>query len=100
MTQDATTGHPSATWSTVQDNLPASIMSAASVSSGEDVEASAERPLRKVIIRTRFVSGITELMRIVHADDGNRIYNIREIKRDPTMRRDLLLRCETGVNQG
>lgn len=59
--------------------------------------ASAEERQTIVLIRTRFFSGLTAAMRIVH--DG-KFYNIKNIVNVDNADIDYLLACEEGVNLG
>lgn len=81
------------TWTPLHSNVPAEVVP---LSGREFVAASAEQAGVTARITVRYLSDITEAMRIVF--DGA-TYNIRAILPDPTARRHLTIMVETGVRE-
>lgn len=84
-------------WSTFADNVPAEIKP---MSARELLAAQAIRPEVTTWITIRWMQGIEPSMRVVHDDDGGRVYQIDGVLPDPTLRREIRLMCSTGVNEG
>lgn len=96
-TRNPTTLVESVAWQTLYDNVPAAI---APLSAREFVSSGAKQNGVTTRIKIRYADGIDGAMRIVHEDDGGRIYNIIQVLPDETLRHYLTLVCETGVSGG
>lgn len=86
------------TWVPIAENVPAEIKPL----TGRELFASMEkRPEVTTDIRIRWMPiTVRADMRIVHDDDGGRIYQIAAVLPDSTLRHEIRLICSTGVNQG
>lgn len=85
------------TWETLYDRVPAEITP---MTGRELVAAAQTRAQVDTWIKIRWASGVLPSMRIVHADDGGRVYQIKAVLHDPSFRRFIKLMCSTGVSLG
>lgn len=85
-------------WLPLVDRVPADIEAL----SGRELFAAMEKhPEVTTAIRIRWMpTEVRPDMRIVHDDDGGRVYQIVAVLPDSTLRHDIRLICSTGVNQG
>lgn len=95
--QDGTTGEVTDAWGTFADNVPAEIRP---LSGRELIAAQAELAEVSAWITIRWMPGVLPSMRVVHDDDGGRVYNVRHVKLDDTQRRWITMLCTSGLNEG
>ena len=97
-TQDPTTGDMTEGWTSILSSdeplIAAEIMP---MSGREFVAAQAIQAGVNTKITVRYREGLKPIMRVLHED---KIYNIKAVLPDPTLRRHVTLMCEAGVNEG
>lgn len=91
---DSNYGGEVMTWSTYASGVPAEIMP---VSGREFLSGQQEHAGVTTKITVRYDSGIVPTMRVVHDSD---IYAIKAVLPDKSLRRTMLLMCESGVRDG
>lgn len=91
---DSTYGGEVKAWTTHAADVPAEIVP---VSGREFIAAQGEQAGVAAKITVRWTAGIVPTMRIVHGSD---VYSIKAVLPDKSLRRSILLMCETGVQDG
>lgn len=97
VTERSSSGAMVDSWVTFAEKVPADIKG---LSGRELMAGQAIRPEITTSILIRWMQGIEPSMRVVHPDDGDRVYQIDATIPDPTLRREIRLLCSSGVNQG
>lgn len=98
VTQNTDTGAVYEDWESIRGSADELIPAAIEPLSGREFLAAASTQsavTTRITIRER--SGLLPSMRVLHQGD---LYNIRAILPDPTLRRHIVLLCESGANDG
>lgn len=90
--QDTETGAQIEAWTDISTNTPAEVWP---MSGREFIAAQSIQAGISTKITIRYQEGIEPTMRVVHEGLN---YNIKAVLPDPTLRRHILLMCESGVS--
>lgn len=96
--KDSSTGYTEEDWTDKYTKVPADIQRL------QGTELIAARQLHasvNAVVVIRWLPDVNELMRIIHDDDGGRIYDVRCVLPAAKLRGGYMrLACESGLNRG